>query len=592
MSSPRDPSTGPSSSGREVSELHPLLARQLASIGIDRDTPPPSARAWRAFIERVSASYDELQESGAAQIEQKDEELAKERAMTSGVLESVADGILVVNASGSIATFNRLFLDMWRLPPELRSAIARGCDDALITAHTTTLVANPEPFNQRIQQIYADRSGVATDELQLTDGRSLTRYTAPVRTTSGEVRARVWCFRDVTEGRKLEVRRAVVAERMASVGQLVASAAHEINNPLAYIGGNVEVVLDTLQSGEELHMRDLVEALEDARTGVERIKIIVRDLGALSKLDDDTREPMDIRAVLETALQMANNELRHRARVVHQLHAVPLVSASAVRLTQVFLNLLMNAAHAIPDGRASENTVSVTTFTGPAGEAAIEIKDTGKGIEHRHLERIYDPFFTTKPVGSGTGLGLTICKGIIEKLGGSIEVESRAGVGTTFTVRLPPSTPAVAAPARLSAAPVRSPLRRTILIIDDDAQIRRSLQRVLSQHDVTAVSSVTAAEEMIKTATFDVILCDVMMPDRTGLDMHALLTSRRPDLLPRVIFMSGGAFTPALSTFLATVENLCLTKPFGREELERAITKVVRATAGSSSGQLPTSGNA
>ena len=490
--------------------------------------------------------------------------------MMSGVLEAVAEAILVVDTNGNVTNHNRGFVEMWRLPEHSANDMT-SVTEPMLRAHFVELVARPEEFGQRFDQLRSDLRAIATDEIELRDGRVLSRYTSPVRTPSGDIRGRVWCFRDVTEQRKLAARRAVVQERMASVGQLVSSVAHEINNPLAYIAGNVGVVIESLTSGPPMRSQEVVEALEDANSGVERIKVIIRDLRTLSRSDDETREPMDVRAVLETALQMANNELRHRALVVRNLQPVPLVSVNSVRMTQVFLNLLLNAAHAIPDGRASENTVTVTTSKSPLGGACIEIRDTGTGIDPGHLERIFDPFFTTKPVGAGRGLGLTICKGIIEKLGGSIEVESRPGVGTTFTVELPPSTPAPVHPSRVSATPTPSRQRRTILVIDDDPQIRRWFQRILSHHDLTTVSSVAAAEEAIKTGSFDVILCDVMMPDRTGMDMHASLASRRPDLLPRLVFMSGGAFTPVLSNFIETVANRCLKKPFGRDELERAI---------------------
>ncbi|MBX3204877.1 MAG: response regulator [Labilithrix sp.] len=510
-----------------------------------------------------------------AEIERKDEQLAENLAMTRGVLEAVAEAIVVVDATGKVTSSNRGFFEMWRIPEPLRQAAEAGGDVEPLLRHCATLAARPESFIERARQLRADRDAVVTEDLALADGRTISRYTSPVQSSTGEVRARVWCYRDVTEARALAARRAVVAERMASVGQLVGSVAHEINNPLAYIAGNLDVVVEALASGPPMHTDEMIEALEDARTGVERIKIIVRDLRALSRRDDETRETMDVRTVLETALQMANNELRHRARIVRNLQIAPPVSANAVRLTQVFLNLLLNAAHAIPDGRASENTVTVTTSRSPLGGAAIEIRDTGGGIAPEHLERVFDPFFTTKPMGTGTGLGLTICKGIVEKLDGTISVESNPGLGTTVTVELPPSTPTRLHPSRVSTPPAPAPRRRSILVVDDDARIRRWFQRILTHHDLTVVASVEAAEEAIKIGSFDVIFCDVMMPDRTGMDMHEAIATRRPDLLARVVFMSGGAFTPALSTFLETVPNLCLKKPFGRDAITGAIDSVV-----------------
>lgn len=584
-------------------KLHPLLARQLRKIGVDHENEAPTEDQWNALLERVSATYaqadqdrymlerslersseemsslyDELRATSSAEIARQREELSRNLALMQGVQESVADAIVVIDDAGRILTYNQRFLETFEIS---QAQVASGV--AALLNHARSRVRDHRDL-ERIMEHYVDSNESGADELEMLNGRVFNRYTAPVTTPDGKVQGRVWCFREITEERKLAAHRAVVTERMTSVGQLVASVAHEINNPLAYIAGNVETAIDALSEppdqGDELGMSrdDLVEALEDARLGVDRIKIIVRDLRALSRVDDETREEVDLRSVIETSLQMANNELRHRARIIRDLQKTPNISANSVRLGQVFLNLLVNAAHAIPDGRASENSVYVGTRTTPDGNARIEIRDTGSGIAPEHIERIYDPFFTTKPVGTGTGLGLSICKGIVDKLGGTIAVESTPDVGTKFVVELPPAT---RRPSRALGSPSGRPEpgapsklgrdAKSILVVDDDAQIRRWFQRILPRHKVTTVASVEAAEDAIMKAQFDVILCDVMMPDRSGLDMHRLIETKRPDLLKRVVFMSGGAFTPALATFLETVPNPCLKKPFRREELERAI---------------------
>jgi signal transduction histidine kinase len=570
--------------------MHPLLRRQLSKIGVDESGPTPEQ--WRALLERVSATYsqadqdrymlerslehsseemqslyEDLRKTTEAEIERKSDELASSLALMKSVQESVREGILVVDTARTVVSFNQNCVAMSRSAPK----IVGGVPDAMMK-NLETLVEDQAQFAARIIEIYGEPEMIATDEIVLRDGRIVSRYSAPVRAKDGAVTGRVWSFRDVTVERKLAARRAVVAERMASVGQLVASVAHEINNPLAYIAGNVELAMDALAQGDTRRMRATVEALADAKAGVERINVIVRDLRALSRVDDETREVTDLHAVLETALQMANNELRHRAQVIRELDVVPLVSANPVRLTQVFLNLLLNAAHAIPDGRASANIVTVRTSTTASGAARIEVIDTGSGMDADTLERIFDPFFTTKPMGVGTGLGLSICRGIVDKLGGSIDVESRLGAGSTFVVELPASAPTSTRNGRAPSdnpAPVTE--RRAILVVDDDPQIRRWVERALHDDEVTSVASVDAAALAIETRKFDAILCDVMMPDRTGLDMHGILQHRHPELLPRIVFMSGGAFTPTLAAFIEKVPNICLKKPFTRTELERAV---------------------
>ncbi len=176
---------------------------------------------------------------------------------------------------------------------------------------------------------------------------------------------------------------------------------------------------------------EVLEALGEAYEGAERVRAIVQDLRSFSRKSDDERVPLDVRAVLDSAANMARSEMRHRAQLVKEYRPVPLVDANDSRLAQVFLNLLVNAAHAIPEGRADQNTIRVVTRTAPDGAAVVEVHDTGSGIPPEVLPRVFDPFFTTKPVGHGTGLGLSICQNILRSYEGEIAVESQVGQGTT-----------------------------------------------------------------------------------------------------------------------------------------------------------------
>ena len=241
----------------------------------------------------------------------------------------------------------------------------------------------------------------------------------------------------------------MLADRMASVGTLAAGVAHEINNPLAFILANVEFALAELR-GRGGRATEVLRALGEARDGGLRVREIVRDLKAFSRAGRGGQRAVDLRRVLQSALGLAQNEIRHRARLEVDVGDIPPVMGSEHRLGQVFLNLLINAAQAIPEGRAAENVVRAITATAPDGRALVEISDTGTGIPPDVLPRIFDPFFTTKPVGVGTGLGLSICHGIVSGLGGEIHVESTLGRGTTFRVLL-----AAARPARARRTPPR-----------------------------------------------------------------------------------------------------------------------------------------
>src|SRR5512140_1421020 len=169
----------------------------------------------------------------------------------------------------------------------------------------------------------------------------------------------------------------------------------------------------------------------------ERIRDIVRDLRTFARGNPDTIGPVDVKATLEFSISMATPQLRQRAQLVRKYERASPVMGNESRLGQVFLNLLVNAAQAIPEGKVAQNAVTVALREGGQGWVLVEVSDTGSGIAAENLSRIFEPFFTTKPLGVGTGLGLSVCHGIITGLGGKIEVESALGKGTTFRVRLP-----------------------------------------------------------------------------------------------------------------------------------------------------------
>ncbi len=257
-------------------------------------------------------------------------------------------------------------------------------------------------------------------------------------------------IRDLTDRKRME-NQLIFAGRMAAVGTLAAGVAHEINNPLAYIVANIDFArhqITTVASrlsrsaagGGPAHVLDETgEALTEARQGAERVRNIVRDLRVFARGDEEQSGPVAIRRVLDSSINIAWNEIRHRARLVKDYGDTPMVEGNESRLGQVFLNLLLNAAHAIPEGETERNEIRVSTRTDAAGRAVVEVRDSGMGIPTEIRERIFDPFFTTKPAGEGTGLGLWICSGILAALGGEVRVDSEIGRGSTFRVTLPPA---------------------------------------------------------------------------------------------------------------------------------------------------------
>jgi PAS domain S-box-containing protein len=419
------------------------------------------------------------------------------------------------------------------------------------------------------------------------DGRYVTVDGEALRLAFDGKPAHVVLARDVTERSELFTRMAV-ADRMVSVGTLAAGVAHEINNPLAFVVSNLALIADDLPrllAGEptRLGRADVEQLLVDAREGAARVSAIVRDLRALARPDDITTAAVDVAKVLASSIRMTANELRHRARVIEHIEQAPLVEANESRLGQVFLNLLVNAAQAIPEGRAAQNEVRVRLGANADGTSAIvEIEDTGIGIPSHVIGRIFDPFFTTKPVGVGVGLGLAISHQIITSLGGDIAVTSTPGQGASFRITLP------AAGATRGDAVANLPERAAeasatrVLMIDDEAAVGRSTRALLApDYEITTVTRAADGLRLLAHGGYDAILCDLMMPEMTGMEFWQRL---EPALARRVVFLTGGAFTEQARAFLAQVTQPRVEKPFREHELRRAIEQV-RAISAAPSGR-------
>ncbi|MFL5262653.1 MAG: PAS domain S-box protein [Anaeromyxobacteraceae bacterium] len=377
--------------------------------------------------------------------------------------------------------------------------------------------------------------------------------------------------RDVTDRRRLEARLAV-ADRMSSLGTLAAGIAHEINNPVSYALANVSFVTESLApllaGGDPAEAQEIAAALREARQGIERVRDIVRDLKTFSRGDDDALGAVDVFATLDAACSMAGNEIRHRARLAKEYAPeARWVRGNEGKLAQVFVNLLVNAAQAIPDGDAAGNCITVRAAPHPAGGVAVEVRDTGRGVAPEHLPRLFDPFFTTKPKGVGTGLGLAICHNIVRAHGGALEVESTPGKGACFRVVLASGAPLRAAPH--PSAPDGAESRGRVLIVDDEARVCHAVLRVLgSAHEVCTVHESSAALALVREgARFDAILCDVMMPEMNGVQLHAALAREAPDQARRLAFMTGGVFSAEVQQLLEASGRPVVDKPFTKQGL-------------------------
>lgn len=489
-------------------------------------------------------------------------------AVLQSILDSMAEGVLVANERGEISHANPAASAILRRP---RSTLS----DVLVQHSESPIVRGLR--GERID--HAEMSVAVPGE---GGERWLSVNARPLEDEDRGSHKGVAVFRDVTE-EKAASARLLVNERMASLGTLAAGVGHEINNPLMAVLGNLDMAINDLR-GLQNELRshavlgEALEGLQDARDAADRVRNIVRDLKLFSRQDrEDVRGEVDVMRVLESSARMVSNEIRHRAMLVRDFEPVPLVYANESRLGQVFLNLIINAAHAIPEGHASENEIVVGTRLAKDGRVAVFVRDSGIGMAPETVEKIFVPFFTTKPIGVGTGLGLSICHQIVTALGGEIVVDSKLGAGTTFSVLLPPAGPStVVQPA---ARPSFTASRRgQVLVIDDDAVVTNMIGRALAKaHATTCLTSGAEAVRLIAAGVkFDVILCDLMMPDMTGMDLYAELRELAPDQASRMIFLTGGAFTNAARAFLETTQNPHLEKPISPDALRELVAATIR----------------
>jgi PAS domain S-box-containing protein len=516
---------------------------------------------------------------------QVEQQLRQRERWFSTTLRCVGNAVIATDPGGKITFLNPVAESLVGCSAE--RALGRPIAEIfrLIDLQTGRIADNP------VQQVLHGHPGIPPTDAALIDeqGREIPidSRTAPIIDDKDHLLGAVVVFRDITE-RKRDERRMVLADRLAAVGAMATGVAHEVNNPLTYLIGNLGFGIEELKSiRTELErtsasslqtqpnllnrLDSALEALSESRDGAQRVQRVMQDLGTFSRAGDEVSTRVNLHELLEAALKMTTNQIGARVRVSRLFHDVPSVDANPSNLGQVFVNLLVNAAQAIRNA-GTEGEIRVATDTDPQGRAVVEISDTGPGISRDALKRIFQPFYGGEPGGRAPGMGLAICHEIVTRMGGEITVDSQPGKGSAFRVTLPAAA-SEQGNAKLRSRPAPLVRRGRILVVDDEPIVGGSIRRTLAkEHDVVVVSSGKEALALIQAGeAFDLILSDVMMPEMSGIDLYQELLKLRPGSARRMIFLTGGAFTQGARKFLDSVPNSRLEKPFDPDRLRRFV---------------------
>lgn len=573
------------------------LASQIKAAGsgaAEQSAVIPTRWEPREFqaLQRELTLLDQELSAHRRGLEQKVESRTAELARTNErlhllihALERAEDGIAITNADGEFLYVN----------PALESITGYPATE-LLTKTALELQLDP-----------TDESVLATRKADLTAGKSHRAAFAarrkdgtlfeqecttwPIPDAHGQSSSHVTLRKDVTAQRRTE-QSLRLSERMASLGILAAGVAHEINNPLTYVLLSLRLAQRQLDRNLPQLPKDYVArteaALTNALDGAERVSEIVKDLRLFSRADETILEAVDPPAVLDSALRLMGNDMRLRARIECDYRPTPAVTGNHAKLHQVFLNLFINASHAIeeaygpvdaepPQSRQGDAQIRVTTDTDANGDCVIEISDTGVGIAPELLDRIFDPFFTTKPVGVGTGLGLAMCRSIIASMSGEITVRSELGCGTTFRIVLPRARVASAPPQTMQTQRRARMPKLKLLVVDDNRAIGESVAATLGDyHQVEIADNGHAALSELKRQSYDVILCDLRMPHMNGIELFRALQDAGRGDERRIIFFTGGHVSEATRNFLQRHKRPCVSKPISEEQLEKVVREVLQ----------------
>lgn len=513
-------------------------------------------------------------------LKRREEELARRSTQLEAILGHIAEGVNIVDAEGCVVLANEGFLRMYGYPAELaapgtplaeyvRYRLAHGA----YYAHEDPAVDREALIAQRVAALMS--AGNETVEEHRPDGRIF-----EVRRRRLPDRGLLSTYTDVTAVREAErevrTQREAMrqSERLSALGSLLAGVAHELNNPLSIVVAHATLLEDMAGSDPALAART-----QKIRSAADRCARIVQTFLGLARRRPPQRKPLRIAEVVDAAFDLVGYTLRSAGvTVTRDLPAdLPAILADADQLVQVMINLLTNAHQALMM-RGHPRQLAISARATGDGGIVLAVADNGPGVPPEVRHRVFDPFFTTKPEGVGTGVGLSLCRGIVAAHGGTIMLEETPGGGATIRIVLPPGHAAAEGAAEDPERPALVTRRlRSALVVDDEAEVGAVLAEILRADGllVETASDGAGAQAMLAGREVDLIVTDLRMPGVDGLALHRWLAEARPELAKRVVFVTGDRISTAIDIALRETGRPVLAKPFTPADVRRVVREVV-----------------
>lgn len=517
------------------------------------------------------------------EFKQKESELNNSLSFVESLIESSQDGLLVVDhISRKVIKVNSAFFDLWKIPTELKDSH----DDEKLLGFAVSQLEDPSQFISLVEDLYDRPKDMSSDEIKFRDGRVFARTSFP-QLIDGQPIARIWNFRDITQQKErekeLEIQRSlnVHQAKMASIGELAAGVGHEINNPLAIAVGYLSNLQKKISDGKVISNDDLITQLEKVQKANQRITDIVKGLRSLSHTQSDISKPFSVIEAVKGSFELIE-EIYKKNGINIKLNQGGLEPSLAVKgdqgkLQQILMNLIANAKDAIEQRKDKEISIKVSNNK---EFVRIEVQDNGFGIPESVQKDIFNPFFTTKDINKGTGIGLSLVANFVKEMKGFIDFET-SELGTTFCLRFPiDKNQEIHQPTEKAFEPASKMTNSgKVLIVDDEEDIREILEEILQEFGFETISASNGQEgyEILKerAGDFDIVVSDVKMPKMTGFDFISEVYKLKLPEVPKFIFSTGGVnvdLEKQLQYFPDVIGFFY--KPFDHEDVEKVLSQL------------------